>query len=183
MLSPYELVVLFSCLASLILLGYIAYEFLRVYRRLRARSLLYLSASFFLLALSQASSVLSIVVESARLSLTFYTLTSSLAAASFFLIVVSVSEEEKAVVVAPIAMSAPDLLACALAAAASVTCEGRQLRAYLVALSMVHMLRFLSALLLHSDAGALLLALAEVARALATLPFAIFHVGRVVGRE
>jgi len=183
MLGLYEVVVLLSCSACLALFSYIASAFLSVYRRLRARSLLYLSASFLLLALSQVSSVLSTVVESARLSLTFYTLTSSLAAASFFLVIASVSEEKKAVVVAPLAISAPDLLACALAATASVICEGRQLRAYLVALSMVHLLRFLSALLLYSGAGALLLALAEAARALATLPFAIFHVSRVVGRE
>jgi len=44
---------------------------------------IYLSTSFSLLALSQASSLLSIVVESARLSLTFYTPTSSLATAPF----------------------------------------------------------------------------------------------------
>lgn len=183
MLGLYEVVVLFSCSACLALFSYMASVFLSVYKRLRARSLLYLFASFLLLALSQASSVLSTIVESARLSLTFYTLTSSLAAASFFLVVVSVSEEEKAVAVVPIAISTPDLLACALAATASVICEGRQLRAYLVTLSMVHLLRFFSALLLHSDVGALLLALAEVTRALATLPFAIFHVSRVVGRE
>jgi len=181
--SFYEAVVLLSCSTCLVLFSYIAYALLSVYRKLRAKSLLYLFTSFFLLALSQVSSVLSIVVESARISLTFYTLTSSLAAASFFLIVVSVSEEERAVAVAPFVILAPDLLACALAATASVVCEGRQLRAYLVALSMVHLLRCFSVLQLHSDMGALLLASAEVARVLATLLFAAFHVSRVVGRE
>jgi len=181
--SFYEVVVLLSCSTCLILFSYIAYKLLNVYRKLGAKSLLYLSISFLLLALSQTSSVLSIVVESARLSLTFYTLTSSLAAASFFLIVVSVSEEERAAAIAPIVISTPDLLACALAATASVICEGRQLRAYLVALSMVHLLRCFSALQLHSDVGALLLTSAEVARVLATLLFALFHVNRVVGRE
>jgi len=180
--SFYEAVVLLSCSTCLVLFSYIAYALLSVYRKLRAKSLLYLFTSFFLLALSQVFSVLSIVVESARISLTFYTLTSSLAAASFFLIVVSVSEE-RAVAVAPFVILAPDLLACALAATASVVCEGRQLRAYLVALSMVHLLRCFSVLQLHSDMGALLLASAEVARVLATLLFAAFHVSRVVGRE
>jgi len=83
----------------------------------------------------------------------------------------------------PIVVLTPDLLACALAATASVLCEGRQLRAYLAALSMIHLLRCFSALQLHSDMGALLLASAEVARVLATLLFAAFHVSRVVGRE
>jgi hypothetical protein len=183
MSSFYEVLVLLSCSICLVLFGYIAWELLNVYRKLRARSLLYLSASFLLLALSQAASMLSVVAESARLSLTFYTLTSSLASASFFMIVVSASEEEKVIAIAPIAILMPDLLACALAATASVACKGRQLRAYLIVLSLVHSLRCFSALQLHSDVGALLLASAEVARALATLLFAVFHVNRVVGRE
>ena len=183
MLSFYEVVVLLSCSTCLVLFSYIACALLSVYRKLRARSLLYLSTSFLLLVLSQASSALSIVVESARLSLTLYTLTSSLAAASFLLIVVSVSEEERVITMVPIVVLTPDLLACALAATASVLCEGRQLRAYLAALSMIHLLRCFSALQLHSDMGALLLASAEVARVLATLLFAAFHMSRVVGRE
>lgn len=184
MLSLYNITVLASSATCLILFCYIVYKLLKVNMKLRAKSLLYLSSSFMLLASSQAFSILSVAVEWARLSLTFYIATSSFAAAAFLLMVISVHQEEKvAFAILPIAVLVPDSLACILAGMASIACQGRQLKAYLLALSMIHLIRCFSAILISLDLGALLLASAEVARALATLLFAIFHVSRVVSRE
>ncbi|MEM4576034.1 MAG: hypothetical protein QW701_01080 [Candidatus Nezhaarchaeales archaeon] len=182
--SLYETSVLISDTICLSLFGYIIYVFLKIYMKLQDKSLLYLSCSFTLLAFSQLSSIFSVLIESSRLSLTLYILTSSLAATSFLLIVVSVLQEKRALtVVAPIIVAVPDLIACALAAVASFICEGKQLKAYLLALSIVHVLRGLGSALIYVDVGMLLPIASEIARAFATLLFAIFHVSRVVGRE
>jgi len=183
-ISSYNLAVLIPDAICLILFCLIAQSFAKIYFKLRTRSLLHLSLSFGLLALSQASSILSILVESGRLSLTFYTLTSSLAAIGFLLIVASVSSRdfELFATTSPILISMPDLLACSLAATASIMCQGKQLRAYLLSLSLVHAIRGFSIFVAPLDSGALLLISAEVARAVATLLFAIFHLSRVVGR-
>lgn len=184
MLSPYEVAVLASGITCLTLFCYIVYKLLKVHVKLRAKSLLYLSSSFMLLAFSQIFSILSVVVEWARLSLTFYVATSSFAAAAFLLMVISMHQEEKVTFAAiPIAMLIPDLLACILAGIAFITCQGRQLKAYLLALSIIHLIRCLSTVLLSLDLGALLLASAEAVRAFATLLFAIFHVSKVMSRE
>lgn len=184
MLSPYDVVVLASSAACLIIFCYIIYKLLKVHMKLQAKSLLYLSSSFMLLAISQIFSILSIIVELARLSLTFYVATSSFAAAAFLLMVISVYQEKKvAFAFFPIVMLIPDSLACILAAMASIVCQGRQLKAYLLALSTIHFIRIFSTMLIFMDLGALLLALAEVSRALTTLLFAIFHVNRVMNRE
>lgn len=184
MLSSYNGVVLASSATCLILFCYIVYKLLKVHMKLQAKSLLYLSSSFLLLAISQVFSIFSVIVELARLSLTFYVATSSFAAAAFLLIILSVHQEEKvAFAVFPIVMLVPDSLACILATIASIACQGRQLKAYLLALSIVHLIRCFSAMLVSLDLGTLLLALAEVLRAFTTLLFAIFHVSRVVSRE
>lgn len=180
----YEVSVLISGTICLLLFSYIVYVFLKVYMKLRDKSLLYLSCSFALLVFSQLSSIFSVLTESSRLSLTLYTLTSSLAATSFLLIAVSVLQEKKVLaVVAPVIVSIPDFIACILAAVASFICGGKQLKAYLLSLSAVHLLRGLGSALIYMDIGILLPVVAEIARAFATLFFAIFHVSRVVGRE
>lgn len=176
--------VLISDAACFILFCYIVDKLLKVYMKLREKSLLYLSFSFMLLAVGQIFSILSVIVELARLSLTFYMMTSSFAAAAFLLMIVSVHQEEKlAFALLPIIMLVPDFLAFMLAALASVACRGKQLKAYLLALSIIHLIRCFSTMLTSLDVGAFLLASAEIVRAFATLFFAIFHVSRVVSRE
>ncbi|MEM0217453.1 MAG: hypothetical protein QXM73_01715 [Candidatus Nezhaarchaeales archaeon] len=183
MLTPYTVAVLVSSATCLILFCYIVYKLLKVHVKLQAKSLLYLSSSFMLLAISQVFSILSVIVESARLSLTFYTATSSFAAIAFLLMVISVIQEERIALAFPTLILVPDFLACILAATASTLCRSRQLKAYLLALSMIHLARCFSATLMSLDLGALMLASAELVRAFATLLFAAFHVSRVVSRE
>lgn len=183
MLSPYNASLVASGITCLILFCYIAYKLLKVYMKLQERSLLYLSSSFVLLAVSQVSSILSAVVELARLSLAFYMATSTLAAAAFFLMVFSMYQEKNAAFAIMPVVLVPDFLAFILAVLASTACQGKQLKAYLLVLSSIHFVRCFSAMLLSLDLGALLLALAEVMRAFATLLFAVFHVNRVVSRE
>lgn len=184
MLSPYNLAVLASGVTCLILFCYITYKLLKVNMKLREKSLLYLSSSFMLLAVSQACSILSAIVELPRLSLTFYMATSSFAAAAFLLMIISASREEKvAFAVIPMLMLIPDSLAFILATIASVVCRGRQLKAYLLILSIIHLIRCFSVILISLDLGASLLISAEAARVFATLFLAIFHVSKVVSRE
>ncbi|MEM1872653.1 MAG: hypothetical protein QXZ45_01430, partial [Candidatus Nezhaarchaeales archaeon] len=122
-------------------------------------------------------------MESARLSLTFYTATSSFAAIAFLLMVTSILQEEKTTLALPTIVLVPDLLASILAAVASAICRSRQLKVYLMTLSTIHLIRCLSSVLMSLDLGALLLVSAELVRAFATLFFAVFHVSRVVSRE
>lgn len=183
MLTPYSAAILASSVTCLTLFCYIVYKLLKVHVKLQAKSLLYLSYSFMLLAISQAFSIFSVIVESARLSLTFYTATSSFAAIAFLLMVTSVLQEEKTTLALPTIVLVPDLLASILAAVASAICRSRQLKVYLMTLSTIHLIRCLSSVLMSLDLGALLLVSAELVRAFATLFFAVFHVSRVVSRE
>jgi len=136
-----------------------------------------------LLALSQVISIASIILKEPRISLTLYTLSSSIASAAFLLmlfLIVHVSREEVFTIIPPlILISLPDLLAFTLSLLVSILVKGSYLKRYLIILSITYFLRGLGSLLLLSQLGIYLFITSELLKAIATLLFAIYHLSKV----
>lgn len=163
---------------------YISLIFLRVYLRIKVEYLAFLSASFVSLTLGQIVSVLSNIVTEPKLSLTLFTLSSSLASSGFLIMLFSVLCANRERVVAsllPVTLliASPDILAFLLSLTVALLARGKHLKRYLTALSITYLARGLSSLLIPFGIGAFLLVTSELLKALATLLFAVYHLGKV----
>lgn len=156
-----------------------------MYLRVRVEYLALFSASFASLMVSQVASALSNMVIEPKLSLTLFTLSSSLASGGFLIMLFSIlsSGKEEAFALLPslpILVSLPDVSAFLLSLIVAALTHGGHLRGYLVVLSLTHLARGLSSLLMPMGVGVHLLLISEASKTLATLLFAIYHLGKVI---
>lgn len=172
-----------SALSSTLFL-YVSLAFLRVYLRIRVEHFALFSTSFALLALGQVASVLSSVVEEPRLSLTLFTLSSSLASSAFLVMLFSIvragRERILAVLLPTLLVASPDIVAFTLSLVVVVLVRGKHLKGYLTALSVAYLVRGLSSLLIPVGIGVFLLVVSELSKTLATLVFATYHLSKVI---
>lgn len=186
-LDIYQLILLALNITCFVLFLYVFSVFLKSYLRTGIKFLGFFSASFMLLALSQAASVASNVLEEPRISLTLYTLSSSTASAAFLVMLfftMLAGREEEFVIVPPLLLiSFPDLLAFTLSLIVSLLVRGKYLKSYLAVLSTAYFLRGFSSLLMLSLPGIYLLITSELLKASATLAFATYHLSRVINHE
>ncbi|MEM0244685.1 MAG: DUF5985 family protein [Zestosphaera sp.] len=180
----YQLMLLVLNIACLALFSYISTVFLKSYLRTGVKFLGFFSASFMLLALSQAASATSNILEDPKISLTLYTLSSSTASAAFLVMLffmLCASKEEAFAIMPPLLLvSFSDLLAFTISMTVSLLVSGKYLRSYLIVLSLTYFLRGLSSLLMLSQLGIHLLITSELLKASATLVFATYHLSKVI---
>lgn len=163
---------------------YISLVFLRIYLRIRVEYLALFSASFMSLTLSQVASAFSNIVTEPRLSLTLFTLSSSLASSGFLIMLFSIlyASREKIIASLPPTLllnASPDLLAFLLSLTVAVLTRGKYLKRYFLILSATYLVRGLSSLLIPLGIGVYLLVISEFFKTIATLIFATYHLSKV----
>lgn len=165
----------------LVLFSYISLLLLSAYLKLRVKQVLVFSSAFLLLSLSQVAYVAAVASPSTRWSLTLSTISSSMASVAFFAMLMVLQRREEVVFAVPLIIAIPDLSAGSLSLVVSTLAKSRRLKAYTLALSLAYIFRGLGNLAVYAEIGVYMLVLSEVIKTVATLVYALYHVGKVIG--
>lgn len=183
-LDAYQLLLVALNAVCSALFFYISFKFLTLYLRIKVGYVVLFSMTFAMLATGHVASSLSVLVPEPRLSLTLYTLSSSLASSGFFVLLCSIlyaSKERVFALVPPLILIVlPDMVAFMLSLLVTILARGRYLKGYLAVLSLAYLVRGLSSLLIPLGIGVYMLLASELSKMLVTLLFAVYHLGKVI---
>ncbi len=158
---------------------YIAYLFIRVYRRLGEESTLLFSLSYMFLGIAQICAFLSIIVLSHRLATTFYVATSSFAIAGFISMLNSIRYGSRLYIIPlTILLVVPDVIAGILSAIVSLR-SMYITRILMLLLSISFFFRGLS-IVISPNISPIILLFAEVLRAAIAITLSLYHVSKAV---